>query len=83
MIQYIPHTEEEENKDYYDYFDVQGAGKLKISYTSCSRTGTANGFSIGVEWGMHGFAGGVIDKKEAIRLAKHILRNTNLDELGI
>jgi len=41
------------------------------------------GFSFGVQWqwGKYGYAGGVIDKKEAVRLARHILRSVNLDEL--
>ncbi len=78
--------EEEKFDDFWvdsEKFIVDGAGGLVISNSAGSRTGSAIGFSIGVEWGMHGYAGGVIDKKEAVRLAKHILRIVNLEELGI
>lgn len=64
-------------------FAVHGAGLIRISSTVDATTGGAVGFSFGVSWGRHEYAGGVIDKSEAIRLAKHILRITNLDELGI
>ena len=77
-------TEEElekYNKENYEYFDVPGAGKIQISIDPNSRTGDVQGFSFGVEWGRNGYTGGVIDKKEAVRLARHILRSVNLDEL--
>ena len=79
-------TEEELKKYYeenYEYFEVPGAGKIQISNEPTSMTGGAFGFSFGVEWGAHGYCGGVIDKKEAVRLARHILRAVNLEELGI
>lgn len=77
-------TEEElekYNKENYEYFDVPGAGKIQISKEPTSTTGGVVGFSFGVQWGKYGYAGGVIDKKEAVRLARHILRSVNLDEL--
>ena len=52
-------------------------------------TGNAEGFSFGVEWGSNGYIGGVLDKKEAIKLAIHILkevnqlRDVNLEILGL
>ena len=73
-------TEEELEKS-YEYFEVPGAGKIQISIDPNYRTGDAQGFSFGVEWGLNGYTGGVIDKKEAVRLARHILRSVNLDEL--
>ena len=79
-------TEEEIKKYYeenYEYFEVPGAGKIQISNEPTSMTGGAVGFSFGVEWGQSGYCGGVIDKKEAVRLARHILRSVNLEELGI
>lgn len=79
-------TEEERKKYYeenYEYFDVPGAGKIQISNEPTSMTGGAVGFSFGVEWGQYGYSGGVIDKKEAVRLARHILRSVNLSELDI
>jgi hypothetical protein len=79
-------TEEELKKYYeenYEYFEVPGAGKIQISKEPTSMTGGAVGFSFGVEWGGHGYCGGVLDKKEAVRLARHILRAVNLNELGI
>jgi hypothetical protein len=79
-------TEEERKKYYeenYEYFEVPGAGKIQISKEPDSSTGGAIGFSFGVEWGSNGYAGGVIDKKEAVRLARHILRSVNLSELDI
>ena len=62
---------------------MPGAGKIQISKEPDSMTGGATGFSFGVEWGAHGYTGGVIDKKEAVRLARHILRSVNLSELDI
>jgi hypothetical protein len=64
-------------------FDVVGAGIFRIGNSAKCRCGGKTGFSIGVEWGQHGFAGGVMDKKDAIRLAQHILRISNLEELGV
>ncbi len=69
-----------EEPDFTEFY-VPGAGKLQISNDCTHRTGGATGFSIGVEWGRHGFAGGVIDKKEAVKLAQHILRTCNLNDL--
>ena len=74
----VTNTEPNEN---FVVFDVPGAGRLQISNECSHRTAGVEGFSIGVEWGQHGFAGGVIDKKEAVKLAQHILRTINLDEL--
>lgn len=71
------------NEENYEYFDVPGAGKIQIGKEPSATTGGAQGFSFGVEWGQHGYAGGVIDKKEAVRLARHILRSVNLSELDI
>jgi hypothetical protein len=79
-------TEEERKKYFeenYEYFDVPGAGKIQIGKEPTCSTGGAKGFTFGVEWGQHGYAGGVLDKKEAVRLARHILRSVNLSELDI
>lgn len=65
----------------YIYFDVPGAGKIKLSYSTSVRTGGVEGFSFGVEWGAHGFAGGVLSKEEGVRLANFILRSVNLDKI--
>lgn len=75
--------------DNYVYFDVQGAGKIQIGKKPGAITGNAEGFSFGVEWGSNGYIGGVLDKKEAIKLAIHILkevnqlRDVNLEILGL
>jgi len=79
MIETQKNTDEEN----YEYFDVPGAGKIQIGKEPNCSTGGAKGFTFGVEWGQHGYAGGVIDKKEAVRLARHILRSVNLNDLGI
>jgi hypothetical protein len=79
MIETQKNTDEEN----YEYFDVPGAGKIQIGREPGATTGGAHGFCFGVEWGQHGYAGGVIDKKEAVRLARHILRSVNLNDLGI
>jgi hypothetical protein len=79
-------TEEEIKKfdeENYEYFEVPGAGKIQIAKEPTWTTGGAHGFGFGVQWGQHGYAGGVIDKKEAVRLARHILRSVNLSELDI
>ena len=54
-------------------FEVQGAGTLRVGRDCDDWCGTAIGFSIGVSWGGHGFAGGVMDQAEAVRLAHYIL----------
>lgn len=61
--------------DSHLFFEVQGAGDLQISKSSSWKTGTAEGFSIGVSWGQHGYAGGVMDMKEAEEMARHILKH--------
>ena len=71
------------NEENNEYFEVPGAGKIQISKEPTCMTGGAVGFSFGVEWGGNGYLGGVIDKKEAVRLARHILRSVNLSELDI
>ena len=71
----------EEIEELYNEYEVVGAGKLRISKENKSRCGGKVGFSFGVEWGQHGFAGGVISNEEAVRLAKHILRVNNLSQL--
>jgi hypothetical protein len=54
---------------------------LIIANNASTRCSGATGFSIGVEWGQHGYAGGVLSKEDAISLAKHIMRIVNLDDL--
>jgi hypothetical protein len=65
----------------YVYFTVPGAGEIQLSRSTSVRTGGVEGFSFGVEWGRHGYAGGVLSKEEGIRLANFILRSVNLDKL--
>jgi hypothetical protein len=71
----------EEIEELYNEYEVVGAGKLRISKENTAQCGGKVGFSFGVEWGQHGFAGGVISNEEAVRLAKHILRVNNLSQL--
>lgn len=54
-------------------FEVQGAGFILISDSIGFLCGDANGFDFGVSWGRGGYIGGVLDRKEAIRLAEFIL----------
>ena len=65
----------------YIYFDVPGAGKIRLSLDTNCRTAGVDGFSFGVEWGQHGYAGGVLSKEESVKLAKFILRTVNLENL--
>jgi len=55
-----------------EFFEVQGAGKIQLGKSTVCETGTAKGFHIGVEWGAHGYTGGVLDVEEARRLADFI-----------
>lgn len=74
--------EPEKDIDYKE-FEVAGAGIVRIS-TDCNSTcGGKTGFSIGVEWGRFGYTGGVMDKEDAIKLAKFIVRTYNLDKLDL
>jgi len=62
-----------ENYERYLYFDVLGAGQIEISESANWQCGGKTGFGFGVEWGKHGYAGGVISREEAIKLAEFIL----------
>lgn len=57
----------------YLNFRVNGAGKIQITEDCQYSCGGEEGFSFGVEWGIHGFSGGVLPKDEAKKLAEHIL----------
>jgi hypothetical protein len=74
-------TEESQIEMEYVYFTVPGAGEIRLSRSTSFRTGGVEGFSFGVEWGEHGYAGGVLSKEEGVRLANFILRSINLDKL--
>ena len=56
------------------YFKVPGAGDIFMSKECHTHTGSACGFSFGVEWGIHGFSGGVLGRNEAKRMAEFILQ---------
>jgi hypothetical protein len=56
------------------YFEVPGAGDICMSESCHHSTGQVVGFSFGVEWGRHGFCGGVIGRDEAKRMAEFILQ---------
>ena len=60
------------NEDYM-HFDVPGAGKIELGDNCHTSTGFVVGFSFGVEWGRHGYAGGVLGRDEAKRIAEYIL----------
>jgi hypothetical protein len=52
---------------------ITGAGYLIIGKSPRNFTGNAVGFSFGVSWGKYGETGGVIDWKEALKLAIRII----------
>ena len=60
-----------------EYFEVIGAGKIEISKFDGVQCGGKLGFSFGVEWGRHGYTGGLLSREEAIKLAEHILKYTD------
>jgi hypothetical protein len=60
-------------KDKSVYFNVSGAGDIRISRDCHNWTGKVVGFSFGVEWGSRGFTGGVLGRDEAKRMAEFIL----------
>jgi precorrin-6B methylase 2 len=67
------------------YYDITGAGKIRISESANWMTGDATGFSFGVEWGINGYAGGVLSVEDAEKLANHInlaLRKHKLNKLN-
>ena len=70
----------EKYDDYLDY-EVIGAGNLRISKSCTWQCGGKQGFTLGVEWGKHDYAGGVISKEEAVMLARHIIRTVGLEEV--
>lgn len=59
-------------------FNVAGAGKIEISKQIGWSCGDADGFHFGVSWGKYGYAGGVIDKAVAKKLADHIYKTLKL-----
>ena len=73
--------QQKENDDYKKrnnpssvYFEVPGAGDIRISESCHHGTGGVMGFSFGVEWGKYGYTGGVIGRDEAKRMAEFILQ---------
>ncbi len=54
------------------HFEVVGAGELQVGQSSLGRCGPATGVALGVSWGTYGYAGGVIDKKDVVRLIAHL-----------
>lgn len=70
----------EKNDDHVDY-EVIGAGNLRISKSCTWQCGGEQGFSIGVEWGKNGYAGGLLPKDDAVMLARHIIRTVGLEEV--
>ena len=63
--------------DDYMHFDVPGAGKIELGDNCHSCTGRVVGFNFGVEWGRYGYAGGVLGRDEAKRMAEYILNKCN------
>lgn len=56
---------------------VTGAGELIFGKSINAFCGNSVGFHVGVTWGDHGEAGGVISREEAKKLANHILDALN------
>lgn len=70
-------TDEEIKNDKSNiYFNVLGAGRIQISKNPFYSIGKPRitGFHFGVEWGRHSFAGGVLGKEEALKLADFIYK---------
>lgn len=67
------HISNPESKLFYDFYPVSGAGELEFGKSCRGSTGQSIGFHIGVSWGRHGFAGGVLDRNDAKILAEKIL----------
>lgn len=58
-------------------FYVSGAGELIFGESINSSCGGVVGFHVGITWGRHGESGGVMDRKEAKKLADFILNQLN------
>lgn len=56
------------------HFHVDGAGVVQIGNSASCRCGQSVGVSIGVSWGTHGYAGGVMDRKEVRKMISHLQR---------
>lgn len=72
---------QEQDKGRCNYYEIIGAGKLEVSKKSNYQCGGKEGFTVGVEWGKHGFAGGVLSKEDAMKLVEHILKELDLSKL--
>lgn len=64
------------NEIEYLHIYIGGAGILELSKLPNWQTERITGFHLGVEWGKHGFAGGVLSQEDAIKLAEHIFMGT-------
>lgn len=64
-----------------DHFKVESAGEIEIGHGIHSMTGMAVGFHFGVSWGRYGYAGGVLGRSEAKRLAEYILEQLNKETI--
>lgn len=58
--------------DSAEHFRVNGAGELQVGRTDQDHCGGEDGVSIGVSWGGHGYAGGVLPNHEVDRLIAHL-----------
>jgi hypothetical protein len=75
-----PLVPEEIAKD-YEMFDVQGTGLLFFSKSANHLCGNARGFSVNDSASQYGLTGGgVMDAKEAQRLADHIYAVLGLEK---
>lgn len=54
-------------------FEIVGAGEIAISTDANHFCGDRAGFSFRASWAKYPYAGGVIPRMEAIRLAEYIL----------
>lgn len=65
----------------YNHFNVEAAGEIEIGSGIHSMTGRAVGFHFGVSWGRYGYAGGILGRSEAKRLAEYILEQLNKENI--
>jgi len=70
-----------EKAEDFHYIDIAGAGRLRIGKKPNTSTINKTGFQLGVSWGRHGYAGGVLDREAAKRLVECI-NNALADDAG-
>lgn len=65
-------SQHREEDDAHFKVHIPGAGELEVGQHLQAHCGPAVGACFGVSWGKHGYAGGVMDISEVVKLRDHL-----------